>query len=343
MRPFLFRQAAAAERGFWEWGKRGIIGERRVCMLETIWEAVKELCGIGYAKIVGFLRAAWGKLLAYIPAVAHKKGEAAIIEAEAAVEVKKTEARGIIEVDDMLRRHGLLAEWQQGNINNITRKADGMKQPGDAQKFHNINKEWAADYIEKSKNCSNEEMQDILAKILVGEATKPGSFSKKTVAIVSEMDKEDAELFVAFCQFVWKEGSRGGPYPFPMILDVRHEIYMSKGIDHDALANLEAAGLIVYDMSGMSNRYSSFHGTVGWHYFDSFVGLTPEKRGDGYHVDFGVASLTKYGEQLLPVCSSLGKVRKNIPFYDYIIDQWKEKGYNPSVAAVLKTKEELLG
>ena len=257
------------------------------------------------------------------------------------------QVRSMIDAERVAESEGYKIEWKNGNAAAIVREtmsemaSDNPQE--NAEKLRNLRQDWAVHAREAIEKTSEPYMRSLWAKILAGEAEHPGSFSKRTVSIVEDMDKADAELFVAFCQFVWTESSHAGDSPFPMILDVRHEIYKSQGINHDALANLEAAGLIAYDMSGISNRYSSFSAKVEWHYFDSIVWPTPEKRGDGYHVDFGVASLTKYGEQLLPVCLSLGKVKKNIPFYDYIIDRWKEKGYNPSVAAVLKTKEELLG
>ena len=257
------------------------------------------------------------------------------------------QVRSMIDAERVAESEGYKIEWKNGNAVAVVRQtmsemsSDNPQE--NAEKLRNLRPDWAVHAREAIEKTSEPYMQSLWAKILAGEAEHPGSFSKRTVSIVEDMDKADAELFVAFCQFVWMEGSLGGPYPFPVILDVRHEIYTSQGINHDALANLEAAGLIAYDMSGMSNRYASFYGTVGWDYFDSIVGLTPEKKGDGYYVYFGVASLTKYGEQLLPVCLSLGKVQKNDAFFEYVLGQWKEKGYNPSVAAVVKSEEELLG
>ena len=301
-------------------------------MWEIIWEMVKELCGGGYAKIAGFLRVAWGKLLDCIPAVARKKAEVAIIDAKADVEVKKIQAQGKIEVDDMLRRRGFLAEWQQGNINSIVCKADGMRPPGGAQIFHDINKEWTADYIEKSKNCSNEEMQDIWAQILAGEATKPGSFSKKTVAIVSAMDKEDAELFAVFCQFVWTRIDKDGDILTPMIYDVRDELYKKEGINHSALVGLVAAGLISKGISLRTRtRPDEYTGPVKRKYFDTTVALTPTKREDGYYVSLGKYGLTKYGKQLYSVCLSLRRVQKNDAFFQRTLEEWRALGYNPVI------------
>ena len=306
-------------------------------MWETIWEVVKELCGGGYAKIAGFLRVAWGKLLDCIPAVARKKGEADIIKAKTAVEVKKTEARGIIEVDDMLRRHGLLAEWQEGNINSIIRKADGMKLPGDKQNFRNIDKDWIADYLDKCKNYSDEEMQSLWAKILAGEADKPGSFSKRTVDIVNALSKEDALLFSDFCQFVWNVGGEH----IPFIYDWNHKIYdIRQYCMYDVIQKLVDCRLI--STPGGDTQYMHVLITEGFSgygknftvpechcaYFDAsvLVNIPDAVVVQGQNVmSLGEVKFTEAGMQLYRIC----EVQKNDAFFQYTVKQWMELGYNP--------------
>ena len=257
------------------------------------------------------------------------------------------QVRNMIDAERVAESEGYKIEWKNGNAAAIVRETMSEMASDNPQenteKLRKLHSDWAVHAREAIEKTEEPYMRSLWAKILAGEADHPGSFSKRTVSIVEDMDKADAELFVAFCQFVWTESSHAGDSPYPVILDVRHEIYESHGINHDALANLEAAGLIVYNMPGISNRYSSFSANAEWRYFDSIVWLTPQKRGDGYHVDFGVASLTKYGAQLLPVCLSLGKVKKNDAFFDYVLGQWKEEGYHPSAATVLKAEEERLG
>ena len=286
-----------------------------------MWETI-------YAKIVGGLRAAWGKLLACIPAVARKKGEAAIIEAETAVEVKKTEARGIIETDDMLRRHGLLAEWQQGNINSIVRKADGMKQPGDKQNFRNLDKDWVADYLDKCKNDSDEEMQSLWAKILAGEADKPGSFSKSTVDAVSKLSKEDALLFAYFCQFVWTIDNDNGDGR-PLIYSENNDVYnvsyrifeVVKHLDYLRLVSDSGAG-------GYVNMFFASAVPLVYHGVKVHLDVPKakdEERKDWYVADMGQAKFTEAGEQLYRIC----EVQKNDAFFQYTVEEWMKLGYNP--------------
>jgi hypothetical protein len=50
-----------------------------------------------------------------------------------------------------------------------------------------------------------------LGSHLAGEANRPGSFSKRTLSTVSDLDKRDAEVFTTLCRFGWRIGT--APYP----------------------------------------------------------------------------------------------------------------------------------
>ncbi|WP_435624511.1 DUF2806 domain-containing protein [Flagellimonas sp.] len=63
--------------------------------------------------------------------------------------------------------------------------------------------------IDHSKSISTEEMQELIAKILAQEYTKPGSYSRKTLQILKSIDKEDLRTFEFFCSFLVD----GGRFP----------------------------------------------------------------------------------------------------------------------------------
>ena len=269
---------------------------------------------------IGEAYAPWGK-------VRHAKADA---------EVARIENQALAENNELMERavRRAVSEYMrdQKNIEAIIAQAAKLLPPDTPEEtVRSMDEDKIAAMLGMFKTVSNQEMQLLWAKILVGEAAKPGSFSKRTAAVVSEMDKEDAELFAAFCQFVWTEKTYDGDFLIPMIFDVRHEVYRSQGITHNALVDLAAAGLISYDIAGMGSRYSSPATRVVREYFGTTVHLTPAKKKDGYYVSFGVASLTKHGEQLYPVCLSLGKVQKNDVFFQYIWEEWEKLGYNPSL------------
>ena len=53
---------------------------------------------------------------------------------------------------------------------------------------------------------SDDDMQQIWAGILAGEANNSGSFSRRTVNLVADLDKRNAQLFRNLCGFAWMIG-----------------------------------------------------------------------------------------------------------------------------------------
>lgn len=128
-----------------------------------------------------------------IERVAKAEANAAFIQAETQ-----------IRISDMQRRamHRFLEEEEkkQANIENITAKALPLLEEGaEPQKVEN---DWITNFFEQCRIVSDEEMQQLWAKVLAGEANTPGSYSKRTVNFVASLDKQDAILFAKLCGFV---------------------------------------------------------------------------------------------------------------------------------------------
>jgi hypothetical protein len=137
--------------------------------------------------------------------------------ANAASAVARIEVESKIEVSEIERR--ALIRWlseegkRQNNIERITRQAlpllDESATPAD------IENDWIANYFDKCRIVSDADMQKLWAQVLGSEATTPGTFSKRTVNILADMGKEEAQLFMTLCGFVWDFG-----IPVPIIQDL---------------------------------------------------------------------------------------------------------------------------
>ena len=62
-------------------------------------------------------------------------------------------------------------------------------------------------FFEKSRIVSDNEMQELWSRVLAGEANDPGTYSKRTVNFLSDLDKGEAALFTKLCGFVWLMGN----------------------------------------------------------------------------------------------------------------------------------------
>ena len=63
--------------------------------------------------------------------------------------------------------------------------------------------DWIANFFDKCRIVSDSDMQTLWGRVLAGEANAPGTYSKRTVNLLSDFDKSDAELFTKLCGLGW--------------------------------------------------------------------------------------------------------------------------------------------
>ena len=105
-----------------------------------------------------------------------------------------------------------------------------------------VEDDWITNFFDKCRIVSDNEMQDLWSRVFAGESNSPGTYSKRTVNFLSDLDKDDAEKFTRLCGFGWMIGD-----VFPLIYDVQHPIYNNQGIDFYWLSHLESIGLIQFN------------------------------------------------------------------------------------------------
>ncbi|QNG11940.1 DUF2806 domain-containing protein [Pseudomonas putida] len=236
--------------------------------------------------------------------MARAEAEADKIKALARIELSEIEHRAIERLIAQESR-------KQNNIEQITAQAiDFLPINADVE---NLNEDWTAHFFKQCDTVSDKEMQSLWAKLLSGEATKPGTFSKRTVNFVSTMEKGDAELFTNLCSFAWRLEE-----PVIIVMDPRHEIYNSRGINFNTLKHLDTIGLISFDnVSGyvktqMEPNYSA-------QYFEHKIQLKIPKQFD--RLDIGKALLTNLGKELFGLSGAVADPE----YYVHILNTWANK------------------
>lgn len=124
-------------------------------------------------------------------------------EAEAKIEKQKIIANAeaqeqAIEILGRAGKRFSLEQYnKQINLENILVKTRDNLESKTVSK-EPVEKDWTMRFLDIAQNISQEDMQDILAKILSGEIQKPGSFSFKTLETIKYLSKEDLEKFQKF-------------------------------------------------------------------------------------------------------------------------------------------------
>ena len=246
--------------------------------------------------------------------------------ARAEVEVEKIKALAKIELSDIeqraVERFVSQEARKQENIERITAQAAEFLSPdADVQA---LEEDWVANFFKQCDTVSDKEMQTLWARLLSGEASKPGTYSKRTVEFISTMDKADAELFTKLCKFIWMIGA-----PTLIILDVEHEIYQKNGITFNELKHLDSIGLISFEsISGYSRLKIPKYCTL----FYYGKPTTLEFALDENTLPVGKALLTNIGRELVLLSGS----SSSSEFYDYVIETWHAQSIILSTPVVWK-------
>ena len=244
---------------------------------------------------------------------AEAESDAAITsaKAEAAVDIIKAESE--IEIADLhqctVQRRIKEDMRDQKNMEAIIAQAapdvNEEAKPGDMEN------DWIANFFDKCRIVSDSEMQSLWSRVLAGEANNPGTYSKRTVNLLSDLDKSDAELFTKLCGFGWMFGD-----VTPLVFDQKAEIYNRHGIDFDTLSHLESIGLVQFSGIAGFQRGNLPKGFVVLYYRRPLL-LEMPKDADN-ELEIGKTLLTKIGQELAPISGS----KPVAGFYEYVKNQW---------------------
>lgn len=234
--------------------------------------------------------------------IAKAEGAASIIRAKSEIQVEELRQRA--------RQRSIEEEViRQSNMEAITSKAIPYLTL-DANP-ESINDDWMAIFFEKARLVSDKEMQEVWARVLAGEANKAGTYSKRTINFLNDLDKSDADLFTRLCGFVWQIHN-----PVPIVLDWSDGIYEGNGISFNSLSHLESIGLIRFE-STAGYTIGELPKTVVTSYFgQSFtIDMNYESRNV---LPVGQVLFTKIGLELSPICGS----QPVDGFVEYVNKRW---------------------
>jgi hypothetical protein len=186
-------------------------------------------------------------------------------------------------------------ERKQQNIEDITTQA-ASQLPPDASP-ERLDEDWVAHFFKQCETVSDKEMQSLWAKLLAGEASKPTTYSKRTVDFVASMDKRDAALFTMLGRFVWSLSD-----PTPLILDPNADFLKAIGLTFTSLKHLDAIGLVSFEsVAGYQANNVAKHAVAV--YFGRPVDIEFPQDSNNT-LDLGKVLLTATGKELFSICGA---------------------------------------
>lgn len=238
--------------------------------------------------------------------IAKAEADAKIEHARADLKITKMQESSDVELESLkdrtLRRMVAKEVKRQINIENTL--AIAAQKLGETASGKDVNRSiesleetFVQDVFSYAENVSDERLQECWAKILVSEVNDNSKTSKRTMQILSGMDRRDAELFQTFASLTWTIGGK----PFCATGKKSLDTLKIRGIDFEEISHLEALGLL--QVSNLSNY--SFQGnittgtTVSALYFGRSHIL--EFASSDFKIDVGKCLYTRAGGELLRV------------------------------------------
>ncbi|MBO4845815.1 MAG: DUF2806 domain-containing protein [Lachnospiraceae bacterium] len=197
-------------------------------------------------EIIAFLSSNFPAVMTAVGAVTGSLFTAIFLRHKTSVkEFEKIKAGQFKEVTDELLAAGKMTYTEYYKANNflkMAKKADEYyAEMPHKDLLQTYDFDWFVRFYEAVGNVSDEEMQDIWAKILASEISESDSFSYRTIDILRNMSRKDAELFVRICSHSFTDG------PERMFLP-NDKRYLEKcGIQYIDIMRLNEQGLMFND------------------------------------------------------------------------------------------------
>jgi uncharacterized repeat protein (TIGR03899 family) len=201
---------------------------------------------------------------------------------------------------------------RQSNIDNIYEMASAQLASDSFISEESVDEDWSTRFFNIVEDISDEDMQKLWSQILAGEVKRPKSYSLRTLELLKNISKEEANIFMRIANF------------FISIKDVsflfkgkNHELSEQFNIQYQDIYKLIEIGLL---QSGDLINYSLPQNTVDDTY--AFVSgktvVIVEKKANSLDVHIPIHILTNPGNEILKLVSQTPQFKYLNFFANYI-------------------------
>lgn len=225
--------------------------------------------------------------------IVYKDNQIQVNSIDANVLVERTKTR--VALDELRNQY---------NTDSVMNKAIDMMECIDTVNDEVVSTDWICDFFSKVGHVNDEQIQELWAKILVGEVCVPGTFSRRTLDVLTKLSSQEAILytkiipFVLNCQDTLNEvGNRD--YFIPSDSGILSKV----GISYDDIFRLNNAGLI--DSNGLvQTGFDIQPGGMNYIYHDEKEVIKFENNNIyDVRIRSGVYLMTREGVELLKVAN----------------------------------------
>ena len=160
---------------------------------------------LGLDKLVETFANATG--LTALGKIMNAKGEA---KAEALLSKKRAETDAEVEIlkiqgQEKVAQYVLARNSQKvENVGGILSKAEQQFSPDEQVSNEPVDKDWMTRFLNIAEEVSDNEMQELWARVLAGEVKQPKSYSLRTLEVLKNISKEEADIIVKTAVYVYE-------------------------------------------------------------------------------------------------------------------------------------------
>jgi hypothetical protein len=248
-----------------------------------------------------------------IRAVRTARAEGALIEARAQAEIERLRAEtGAFVLDremhKTLNRRAILAEAQKA-----------LPPPGATVSDEPVSKDFVHAFFDEFDGISDPEVHKIVGRLLAGEVVRPGSFPRRTMRVLRDLESRDFAMFATLCRFSWNIGGLT-----PLVHEIEDPIYQQNGLSFDAMHALENLGLLTFESFVgylRADLPAKFRVTYGIQH------VQIELKAGETQLDIGKMLLSEAGSRLAVLTRA-----KVVPeFVEYVLSKWRAQGHKADV------------
>lgn len=198
----------------------------------------------------------------------------------------------------------------QITLNAATELANNKQIDTNDKETEDISEDWLNEFENLARLKSSDDMKLVFGKILSGEIIKPGSFSIKTIKLISQLDNQAAKLFQMFCSQAVSLRIVGNIYDARVISlsgNAGSNSLSQFGLSFDNLNILHEYGLIISDYNSYMPYYPCVANeqkqvSAALHFQGKTFGLVPSDREKfDKELKLNGVALTKAGKELLDI------------------------------------------
>jgi uncharacterized repeat protein (TIGR03899 family) len=192
-----------------------------------------------------------------------------------------------------------------------------------------IDEDWKTRFFNIAEEVSNDEMQALWGRILAGEIVKPKSYSLRTLELLRNLSKEEAECFIKFGQLAITSNTASFILNFKneKLLEEKYQLNFGDRLLLEELGLLTANDLqfLVQETKEQKGKSVFTIGNV----------CVVEKEENIPQQKIQVLVFTKIGQQLL----QLIETKPDLDYIQLLASKIRRKGVNVKYANILEIKD----